>query len=246
MNRPLLMYVGLIGMAVGLNHAQAQAPKKSTTDPQRNVQWKPQQGKYYFSHALVYEYLVKADSTRGEFRVYIDPATGTMCFERESSFGMTDEMTDAILALPTGQFIACGTNEDGKKVRIAYENSAVKPHPDDVAFQQENFKTQCRPTGQIRQENGLESTEYVLSLTRTAEKAQIWLAPVPFNVYPFYGFDEWGGDAQLPVSLSYNYILPPRLLITEMDDPYTYLKLISYTNSPYSLDLNQYARSKEQ
>lgn len=242
MYRQLMIYVGVVMMALG--HSYAQTAKKPTVDPQRNTKWKPQQGKYYFSHALVYEYLVKADSTKGEFVVYLDPATGTMCFEQESSFGTTDEMNEVILALPNGQVIACGKNEEGKKVRTTFQNEAVNPHPDDVAFQQENFKTQCRPTGQKRQENGLESTEYVMTSTRTPDKTRVWLAPVSFNVYPFYGFDEWGGDAQLPVPLTYTYILPPRLLITELDDSYTSVKLVDYTNKPLLVDINQYARQQ--
>lgn len=213
-------------------------------DPSRASQWKPDKGKYYFSHALIYEYVLKSDSTKGELWIFIDPVTGSMCFQRESSYGASDDMNDVILALPNGQYIACGSDENGKKTRSIFQNSALTPHPEDVKFQQDSFKEQCKPTGQTRKDFGWESAEHTLSFTRTTEKTKLWLATVPFGMYPLYAFDEWGGDAQLPVVLSFNYVLGPRQLITELDDPYTHIKLVSFESNPYSLDLNQYPKVK--
>lgn len=219
----------------------AQVPAKKT-DPQRQAQWKPEKGKYYFSHALIYNYFNKVDSTKGEFWVFIDPVTGTMCFQRESSYGATDDMNEAILALPNGQVIACGTNEFGKNSRKAFLNEGVVPSPEDSKFQKENFKTQCAPTGRSRKEYGWESTEHVLSYLKTNEKTRLWFAQVPFGMYPLYAFDEWGGDAQLPVPLSFTYVLGPRQLVTELDDSYMTIKLISYESNPFYLDLNKYPK----
>lgn len=215
---------------------------KPAPDAYRNAQWKPEKGKYYFSHALIYEYLNKVDSTKGELWIFIDPVTGTMCFQRESSFGASDDMNDAILAFPNGQVIACGTTESGKKVRQSFKNNSVTPGLEEVKFQREAFQEVCRPTGGTRQEFGWASTEYVMSFIKTNERTKLWLAEVPFNVYPLYAFDEWGGDAQLPASLSYTYVLSPRQLIMEADDQYATLKLIAYESNPYFLDLNQYAK----
>ncbi|MPR32516.1 hypothetical protein [Salmonirosea aquatica] len=222
--------------------AQTTPPKKSASDAQRNAQWKPEKGKYYFSHALIYEYFNKVDSTKGELWVFIDPVTGTLCFQRESSFGATDDMNEAILAFPNGQMIACGKTESGKKIRETFKNSSVTPVPEDVEFQRETFRKQCIPTGNTRQEFGWQSTEHTLTYLKTNEKSKLWLAEVPFNVYPLYAFDEWEGDAQLPVSFSYTYLLSPQQLVTEADDAYMTVKLIAYESNPYFLDLNQYAK----
>ena len=240
----LLLLFFVLGPIAGIPPVQAQTKlaKKPATDAHRNAQWKPEKGKYYFSHALVYEYTRKRDDERGELWIFIDPVTGTMCFQRESSFGATDKMNEAILVLPDGKMIACGTTESGKKIREAFQNRAVKPEPDEVKFQQQTFREQCKPTGNKRSEFGWESEEYVLSYLKTNESTKLWLTEVPFNVYPLYAFDEWEGDAQLPVSFSYIYLLGPRQLVTESDDQYGSLKLISYEPNPFYLDLNQYAK----
>lgn len=226
----------------GTLHAQTKSAKKPPADAYRNSQWKPAQGKYYFSHALIYEYANKVDGTNGELWIFVDPVTGTMCFQRESSFGASDDMNESILALPTGQVIACGTTKAGKKIRESFQNRAVKPEPDEVEYQRETFRDQVKPTGNRREEFGWTSEEYVLTFIKTNERTNLWLAEVPFDVYPLYAFDEWGGDAQLPVSLSYIYVLPAHKLIVESDDQYGTLKLKSYEPNPYFLDLNEYAK----
>lgn len=225
----------------GVAHAQTKPAKKPVADAYRNKQWKPAQGKYYFSHALIYEFTNKVQGTNGELWVFIDPVTGTMCFQRESSFGATDDMNESILALPTGQVIACGTTEAGKKIRESFQNRGVKPEPDEVQYQREAFRDLVKPTGNQRQDFGWTSEEYVMSFEKTNEKTKLWLAEVSFNVYPLYAFDEWG-DAQLPVSLNYVYVLPQNKLVVESEDQYGSLKLKSYEPNPYYLDLNEYAK----
>ncbi len=240
----LLFFLATTGFWLGTSkvNAQSKPAHKSATDAYRNAQWKPEKGKYYFSHALIYEYTRKRDEAKGEIWVFIDPVTGTMCFQRESSFGATDDMNDVILAMPDGKMIACGTTESGKKIRSTFQNSSVKPEPDEVKDQQQTFREQCKPTGKKRPEFGWESKEFVLSYLKTNESTRLWLAEVPFNVYPLYAFDEWEGDAQLPVSFSYIYLLGPNQLVTESDDQYGTLKLLSYEPNPLFVDLNQYAK----
>ncbi len=233
------MGIGIMLLTIGKVDAQTPAKKG---DAYRQTQWNPGKGKYYFSHALIYHYTNKVDSTEGEFWVFLDPVTGTMCFQRESSFGATDEMNEAILALPNGQVIACGKGENGKSTRETFQNDGVLPIPEDIKFQQDNFKSYCVPTGRSRKEYGWESTEHVLSYIKTNDKTRLWLAKVPFGVYPLYAFDEWGGDAQLPVPMSYTYVLGPKQLITELDDPYLKVKLIGYESNPYFLDLTKFVK----
>ena len=245
MRNTTLLLISALALLFSAGRVDAQTkptPKKTGGDAYRNAQWKPEKGKYYFSHALIYEYHNKVDSTKGEMWVFIDPVTGTMCFQRESSFGASDDMNDAILAFPNGQVIACGTTESGKKIREPFKNNSVTPGAEEMKFQREIFEEVCRPTGEVRQEYGWKSTEYVMSYIKTNERTKLWVAEVPFNVYPLYAFDEWEGDAQLPVSLSYTYVLSPKQLVTEADDQYMKLKLIAYESNPYYLDLNKYAK----
>lgn len=245
MRNTTLLLISALALLLSAGRVEAQTkptPKKTGGDAYRNAQWKPEKGKYYFSHALIYEYHNKVDSTTGELWVFIDPVTGTMCFQRESSFGASDDMNDAILAMPNGQMIACGTTESGKKIRESFKNGSVTPGPEDVKFQRETFQEVCRPTGATREEFGWKSAEHTLTYLKTNERTKLWLAEVPFNVYPLYAFDEWEGDAQLPVSLSYTYVLSPKQLVTEADDQYMKLKLIAYETNPYHLDLNKYAK----
>lgn len=226
----------------GSHSVFAQAAKA----PSRATQWKPEKGQYFFSHALTYTFENKEKKTKGEFVIYVDPVTGTMCFRKENSFGKTGEAFDFILAFQDGRYVYCGADESGKKIRITEKVEELKPDSETLAQQKEDFTTYCIPTGNVRKGFGMESAEYELSYPTSEAKDKLWLTKTPFGVYPFYGFDLIDGTASLPVPVDYTYIFSNRQLLTELTSKNVILKLKSYEPNPFTAATAGYKEAKEE
>ncbi|MCE6990487.1 hypothetical protein [Dyadobacter sp. CY323] len=205
---------------------------KIPVDKQRALQWKPERGQYYFSHAFVFDYQNKADKTSGTIKVYVDPVTGAMCFKKETSFGQGGKGFDFVIGFPDGRYIFCG-EESGKKVRINEVVKELKPDAETKSQQKEDFATYCIPTGNKRVDFGLESLEYDLSYATSDRKDKIWLSQTPFSIYPLYGIEFVESAVSLPVTFDYMYLLGPNQLITEIDSKDLVLKLSSFGKDPF-------------
>lgn len=219
----------------------AQAPKKIPADKQRALLWKPEKGQYYFSHALVFDYQNKADKTSGILKVHLDPVTGAMCFVKETSFGEGGKAFDFVIGFADGKYIFCGTDEDGKKVRVNEVVKEFKPDVDTQKQQQDDFKTYVVPTENKREEFGLASTEYDLTYATSGSQEKIWLTKTPFSVYPLYGLEFVESAVSLPVSFDYMNLLPSDLLLSEINSKDLVLKLKSFGKDPYTANAKGYA-----
>ena len=243
MERSIIILLLLCGMLVMSQELAAQTNNKPIPDKKRALQWKPDQGQFYFSHKLVYEYRNKADKTSGMLDIWLDPVTGVMCFRKESSFGKTAESYDFILAFPDGKYIYCGTDE-GKKIRITEHVGGVKPDKESQSQRQEDFAAYCLPTGNIREDFGWPSTEYTQSYATSEAKDKLWLTQTPFSVYPLYGLELTEGSAGLPVSFDYIDLLGPNQLVTELDSEDMKLKLIRIDAEPFLAVTRNYKEVK--
>lgn len=224
--------------------ASAQAPKKIPADKQRALLWKPEKGQYYFSHALVFDYQNKAEKTNGSIKVYLDPVTGAMCFVKESSFGQGGKAFDFVIGFPDGKYIFCGTDEDGKKVRVNEVVKEFRPDVDTKKQQQDDFATYCIPSENKREDFGLTSTEYELTYATSGAKEKIWLTKTPFSVYPIYGLEYVESAVSLPVSFDYMSLLPSDLLLTDMNSKDVVLKLKSFGKDPFTANAKGYQTVK--
>lgn len=225
-----------------IQFTEAQTIRKIAADKQRALQWKPDKGQYYFSHALVMSYENKKEKTQGEIKIYLDPVTGTMCFKKGNSF--KDDTFDFIIAFSDGRYMHCGTDENGKKIRKSEKVADVKPDAEMQAQQKENFGTYCAPTGNKRTEFGFESIEYDLSYATSETKDKIWITALPFNVYPIYGFELIEVPATLPASLDYLYLLGANQLISEMNTSDLLLKLKGINPDPFLVNTKSYQEIK--
>ena len=223
----------------------AQPVKKIPADKQRSVQWKPEKGQYYFSHALVYEYENKAEKTKGKIRIYLDPVSGAMCFLKDSSFRQKRNAFDFIIGFPNGKYTFYGMDDAGKKIRISETVSEVKPDAETQLQQKEDFATYCLPTANKRSEFGLESIEYNLGYATSDTKDKIWLAKTPFSVYPLYGLEFVESAVNLPVSFDYMHLLDADRLITEFSSANTFFRLIQFGRAPYTAVTKGYQESKQ-
>lgn len=233
MNRKYF-YCFLLGTLVaGVQLVKAQVVKKIPADKQRAVQWSPAKGQYYFSHALVFDFENKTEKTKGTVKIHVDPVTGAMCFQKESSFKLGAKSFDFIIGFPDGKYIYCGVDENGKKVKITEIQEALKLDAETKAQQKEDFTTYCIPTANTRQEFGLESQEYDLGYATSDAKDKIWLAKTPFSVYPLYGFELIEGAVSLPVSFDYMHLLASDQLLMEINSKDLVLKLTSFGRDPF-------------
>ncbi|WP_439557521.1 hypothetical protein [Dyadobacter sp.] len=219
--------------AVVQQNAIAQAPKKIPADKQRALQWKPEKGQYYFSHSFVFDYQNKGDKTSGKLKIYLDPVTGAMCFKKESSFGEGGKAFDFVIGFPDGKFIYCGTDDNGKKIRINELVKALKPDAEAKAEQKENFTTYCIPTGNKRVDFGLPSEEYDITYATSDNKDKVWLTQTPFSVYPLYGMEFAEQAVNLPVTFDYMHLLTGNQLVTELNSKDLMLKLVSLEKDPF-------------
>ncbi|KAA6441690.1 hypothetical protein FEM33_00970 [Dyadobacter flavalbus] len=224
----------------------AQAVKKIPADKQRLTQWKPEKGQYYFSHSLVYEYENKAAKTKGTIRIYLDPVSGAMCFLKDSSFMQKGKSFDLVIGFPNGKYTFYGTDDAGKKTRISETVNEMKPDPETVLQQKEDFATYCLPTANKRTEFGLESMEYNLGYATSDTKDKIWLAKTPFSVYALYGLEFVESAVSLPVSFDYMHLLDADRLITEFSSKDTFFKLVRFGRDPYTAITKGYQESKRE
>ena len=232
----LLLFTG--SLSIG------QAVKKFTADKQRAIQWKPEKGQYYFSHSMVYDYDDKDENDKGEIKIYFDPVSGALCFRKESSFKESGKNFDFILAFQDGKYIYCGADESGKKTRSSEIVEDVKPDAETQNQQKQNFTDYCVPSGNKRVDFGLESLEYTLSYATSENKDKLWLTPMPFNIYPLYGFELIEVPAGLPASFDYLYLLGPNQLISELDSKGLHLKLKSIGPDPFLAVTRNYTEVK--
>lgn len=210
----------------------AQVISKIVADKQRATQWKPEKGQYYFSHALIFDYQNKAEKTNGKIKIYVDPVTGAMCFKKESSYGEGGKSFDFVIGFPDGKYIFCGTDEDGKKIRINEVVKELKPDAEAKAQHKEDFDTYCIPTGNKRTDFGLESLEYDLAYATSNVKDKIWLTKTPFSIYPLYGLEFVESAVSLPISFDYMHLLTPNQLLSEINAKDLILKLTEVVREP--------------
>ncbi len=227
-----------------LREAFAQPLTKIVPDKKRTTLWKPASGQYYFSHLMTFEFDNKYDNRQGTVAIYLDPVTGALCYERSKTFGTTAEFYDYILAFPDGQFISCGVDEAGKKFKVKETIVEFKPDEETRKQQQQDFESFCQLTGNNKEFFGWKTQEYKLAYPKSEVSEELWLAEVPFSVYPLYGFSLIEGTASLPVSFDFIDLIGPKHLLTEYKAKELTIKLVSIEFQPLTLNTGLYKELK--
>lgn len=237
-----MSFLSVFLLILTMSIAQAQVSGKIVPDKKRAAQWKPQLGQYYFSHKLVFEYQV--DKEKGQMKIGLDPVTGALCFEKDNTYGNTAESFDFILAFPDGKYIYCGADDGGKKIKIVEIVKDLKPDAEREKDRQQDFADHLKPTGNVRNDFGWPSVEYLQTYETSENKDVIWLTETPFSVSHLYGFELLEGTASLPVSMDYSFLLGPHQLVTEIKSNDTKMKLISIDADPIIVNTKNYKEVK--
>ena len=134
---------------------------------------------------------------KGEVTVYHDDNSGALLLTPEA-YGISDEMSVWILALPTGEYITAYHDAEGRKGLL--RDTVQLPGPD------ETFTSQFRPAGNERMfgENRygwptLRGYAYRGGYEKTSEQTEVWLADTAVNLSLLAGFNRRNADARLPL-----------------------------------------------
>ncbi len=210
------------------DHAKDQKTTTSAAgweaDDYRNKNWKPAEGKYYFSELWTYTFLNEMlpntdPHHKGEISFYVDPPSGTILLERNAS-NYRDEMTDWILISPDGGYQMGYTGEHGERT-IDKKNMNDFPNYKLYAASQAKEFNKFFTKGKGKKEFGatkyndrtLKGTEYQLSYAKTSESTTLYLASLPFSVRPLYMASKLSQDLSFPINLGYGYLLPEKKLV---------------------------------
>lgn len=227
-----------------------------SSDIYRNKNWKPKQGKYYFSEQWTWSYdneFVVEDEFRkkGEMTVYVDSATGTFLFTQES-YGMTGEMVDFVIADQKGNYIFGYTDERGKKYKTVYKSLKLLEILKDQSIVQENFNQYCNKSGEAKTYDftsmggpSISGEGYNVRYEKTNETSNIFiLLKHNFSMLPIYFFNQLDTETKLPINQNNAALLPKNCLVLE--DIYQFggqksiIKLTSTTPTEYFIDVKPY------
>ncbi|GGG96875.1 hypothetical protein GCM10007415_35160 [Parapedobacter pyrenivorans] len=158
--------------------------------------------RYTFYHSWHWEYentwIPEGEQGRsGVMTVYHNDRTGAWLFTSEA-YGVTDEMADWILALPTGEYITAYSDAEGHRgllrdtLEFPVSDDALagwlQPSGDDQVFGANNYGW---PT--------LQGVAYEVDYQKTEEHSTVWVADTAVDMRALVHFNRRVADAKLPV-----------------------------------------------
>lgn len=210
----------LIGIVVfGEQYAAAQGASE------RDQNWKPEEGKYYFSEAWVWNFDDEFSDTKGEITVYVDTLSGTFLFNHDS-YGSSDDQADFIIGTRDGVYFTGITDENGKKsLTIDTLETTVDMH-NGKQYYDEDFKKYTKPTGEFKiyGQNSkkwsiIKGEKYRTTFEMPVSFSDNYLIQKSFSLLPIYNFNQRQVSAKLPYTFSLglhmNYLLVETLYETD-------------------------------
>lgn len=188
---------------------------QETAERVRN--WKPSEGKYYFSEAWVWSFNDEFSDTSGEITVYVDTLSGTFLLNHES-YGSSDEQADFVIGTKDGVYITGITSAEGKK-SLQFDTlvTTVDMHRG-KQYYDEDFGKTTKPTGdfKIYGQNSkkwptIKGEKFRTSFEMPASFSDNYLVKKNFSLLPLYNFNQRTYRAKLPYTFSaalhMNYLL---------------------------------------
>ena len=192
--------------------------------------WTTAQKSINFTQLLTFGY--QGDGTKSEFSVFLEPKTGTWLLTKDDTFSGKVEDTELWVLKSDGRIILLGTDHNGKRQKITYQNNAFK-------FSTGTLK--AKPTGktQVFGQNTsgwkiLQGTEYKAIVGRT--ESRFFARLMPYDCRALLAYNACVDMEHHPYGLGgveYYKILPSKYLLLQD----SYLKLISISPTEYWVDL---------
>lgn len=194
---------------------------------------------HYFSEAFIYQYT----DTQGEHQFV------WLCYNpdtREILYIPNDDMLQAVISYPNGDYIGYLIDENGKK-------RTIRQHVPEVAeaetgAQADFHRLTARPQDSIvrhreyQHDQRILSSAIEISYMKSGEQETIYVTEdFTVNAYQIYGFSRLEGDMRLPFVLDYIRILTKKQLVTDVkNNPYQTAKLNTHTATVYNFDTAGY------
>jgi hypothetical protein len=174
---------------------------------ERAKNWKPEEGKYYFSQAFIWAYYDEFADSKGEIKVYVDTLSGTFLFNNEA-YGMSDD-AEFILAFQDGIYMSGYTDANGRKT---IKTDTLTEIPTMIAGKQyydADFQRMSKPTGQKRifGKNNMkwpiiEGECYRTTFDTPGAFSDDYIVKMNFYMLPVYYFNQRQGGARLKYNFS--------------------------------------------
>lgn len=184
---------------------------------ERDRQWKPESGQYYFSQAWVWNFVDEFSDRKGEITVHVDTLTGTFLLDH-GTYGNSDDQTDFILAFQDGVYLTAFTDENGKKsLKSDTLETTVSSHLA-KQYYDEDFNRITKPTGEYKMYGqntknspGIKGERYKTTFDTPGAFSYDYLRKMDFSMLPIYNFNQRQAMAKLPYTFSgalhMNYLL---------------------------------------
>lgn len=182
------------------------ATAQGKSDRDRN--WKPVEGKYYFSEAWVWSYDDEFSDRSGDITVYVDTLSGTFLFNHDS-YGSSDDRADFIIGTQDGIYITGITDENGNKSLAIDTLESTLDMYNSKQFYDEDFKKSTKPTGEYRSYGQntkkwpiIKGEKFRTTYEMPVSYADNFLIQKSFSLLPIYNFNQRQAQAQLLYTFS--------------------------------------------
>jgi hypothetical protein len=220
---------------------------------ERDKNWKPEQGKYYFTQAWSWSYIDQFNDGgygKGEFTIYVDTLSGTFLLNHDT-YGTTDDQADFIVATQNGVYITGMTDENGKKTLLIDTLETIGSSHSAKKSYDEEFNRTTKPTGEHKiyganERKGpvINGERYKTTFDSPDTFSYDYLAKMNFSLLPIYNFNQRQAKARLPYTFSgalhMNYLLLETMY--ESDGKRISIILKNVANSKVSMDLAPYKK----
>lgn len=170
----------------------------------------------HFTEVWIWEYLSPENETK-ELWIYREPAKDYWLFEKNSSFGVSSEMCEWVLAKPNGDYVM--SFKSGKKVM---PNSF---YDQKIEFgENENFTDFWEITNGSKSfadseisQKSFEGKKYKVNYKGQPEASEFYVGSANIDFRPIYYFNHLEGDIELPISFPWD-IPKNQLVLQEKTD----------------------------
>lgn len=220
----------LIGLMVasGLLHAQ-----EGKTFPGRG------EFNHYFSEAFIYRYTDRLGEYQFVWLCY-NPDT------RELLYVPNDDMLQAVISYPNGDYIGYLIDENDEKKTIRQHVPEVAAEPE-LSGNDFHRLLPCPQDTVLRfreyqQNERITASAIEITYLKTGECETVFVTEdFELNAYQIYGFSRLEGDMRVPFSLDYIGILTKGQLVTDVtNNPYQTVVFNSHTATVYHFDTAGY------
>lgn len=186
----------------------------------------------YFPNALTYQYEI--NGLKEELWFYVNEKT------QEVLYVPNDDMIQAVISYPNGDYEIYGTDENGLKTVLKENISAVAVDEVYDNLLKPLEITKIIDQSNIQQKNIICKGYQFDYLKMQGSELLFATTQIPINSYQIYGFSRLNGDARITIGLDYINIFSKLDVITNIERSNFKLELLNYGPNPFEFSISEY------